>query len=47
MSCCRVLAAGHQWEDWEAFFLVGHGHDGGGAEGGDGEDDGGSHGGSW
>ena len=47
MSCSRVTAAGHGWEHWQAFSLVRHGHDGGGAEGGDCEDDGGSHSGSW
>ena len=45
MSCSRVTAAGHGWEHWQAFSLVRHGHDGGGAEGGDCEDDGRTHGG--
>ena len=40
MSGSRVTAARHRWEDWEAFSLVRHGHDGGGAEGGNCEDDG-------
>lgn len=44
MSCSGVTAVGHRGENWEAFSLVGHGDDGGGAEGGDCEDDGGTHG---
>lgn len=45
VSGSRVTTARHRWEDWEAFSLVRHGHDGGGAEGGNCEDDGGPHGG--